>query len=376
MTQHSEYSPSRLARILACPGSVQACAGETSTSSKYADEGTLLHLAISRAIDGVPISQTMLKPVALSIEQVSAIDECYAYLSDLTQFKSSHIKSEVKTTLEAFDFPDVYGTCDVVVHQPDDKTLHIIDWKFGKGVPVYAEANDQLIAYAIGAIEAPSLLSQYDEIWIHIAQPRLNSFTRWQLTEDYIYSWLDRLGYAVLLSQAKEPPFCPGEKQCRWCDAKLFCKARRAAANELAAQVFKVHADLPAKVDMLELSELLAKVPQLESYLDDLQQFAINTITSGQDFPGFKMVEGRSTRHWKNERAAIDALAAHNIEDIFESKFVSPAKAEKLLTAADKKSEWFRDLIWKPEGAPTLVPAIDKREALKFSSPFEKFIEN
>ena len=46
--------------------------------------------------------------------------------------------------------PDGFGTSDCIIVCGEN--LHIIDFKYGKGVPVSAEDNPQMKLYALGAV--------------------------------------------------------------------------------------------------------------------------------------------------------------------------------------------------------------------------------
>ena len=51
-TKHAKYSPSQLARIIACPGSVAMSEGiEQLPTSPYAAEGTMLHGFMEQYLD-------------------------------------------------------------------------------------------------------------------------------------------------------------------------------------------------------------------------------------------------------------------------------------------------------------------------------------
>ena len=83
---------------------------------------------------------------------------------------------EDKVGLTHFDLPDVWGTKDYSIESK--RILHVVDWKFGKGIPVYAEQNDQGNAYALGTVKTPERLAEFDEIWVHIVQPRINNYSK------------------------------------------------------------------------------------------------------------------------------------------------------------------------------------------------------
>jgi hypothetical protein len=63
--------------------------------------------------------------------------------------------------------PDLYGTCDAIVYE-DFGTLHVIDFKYGAGIPVEVEGNEQVMYYALGALE----LGDFEKVVLHIVQPR------------------------------------------------------------------------------------------------------------------------------------------------------------------------------------------------------------
>ena len=60
--------------------------------------------------------------------------------------------------------------------------LYVIDFKYGKGVPVSAEGNPQLSLYALGAYEAYKILYPITEVQLAIVQPRLDSISEWGCT--------------------------------------------------------------------------------------------------------------------------------------------------------------------------------------------------
>ena len=76
--------------------------------------------------------------------------------------------------------PEAFGTADAVIL--DDGICHIVDLKYGKGVRVDAEENTQLMLYALGAYHAyDAIYGPITKFVLHIAQPRLNHFDRWEV---------------------------------------------------------------------------------------------------------------------------------------------------------------------------------------------------
>jgi hypothetical protein len=93
-------------------------------------------------------------------------------------------------------------------------------------------------------------------------------------------------------------------------------------------------------------------------------------IERGQNVPGYKLVEGKSNRQWRDEEDAKAALGEElKVTDIFTKKLISPAQAEKKL---GKGHQVVTQHSIKPEGKPALAPLSDKRPALEID-PTEGF---
>lgn len=379
VSTHSRVSPSRLQRIIDCPGSFQLSQSHEGEEqqSVYASEGTLLHLATEWHIHHKQfdrINPDCVNP-SLDKEQQDAVYDCLQYLETVLRTIGGKYTIHIEKRVKLHDYSEwLYecdGTCDVII--VTDTRILVIDWKFGKGIAVYAQDNDQLYAYAAGA------LSEYPRphIEVHIGQPRLENFDVHVLTDVQMHAWIQgRCIPGVQQAYQKNAPFNPGKKQCQWCPAKSRCRARHNHANKTAADIFGAHQQLPNEISLEEISELLDQAPLLEAHIKDLRAFVQRTIENGAQVPGYKVVRGRSIRAWHNVDEAWTYLAQRVEADLlFESKFVSPAKAEKLDRKL-KKDEDFQALINKPEGKLTLVKESDKRAPVNFMTAADKFKEH
>lgn len=390
---HAPMSPSRLQRIIDCPGSYSLVRDiedkEGSEGSIYAAEGSHLHSAVethllkyAESAFTTPLARDIVNP-SLDAEQQSACQECIDYLYQVIrplQGPSLQIKVEERVYLKEFHqvLYDCHGTCDVVITTDDE--LHVIDWKFGKGIPVYVKDNDQLLAYLAGAVRNfESLFAEHPggretAFHMHVVQPRLDNFDHLELSAEELDKWLSgRLIPGVSKAYEKHAPFIPGQKQCRWCAAKNQCRARYNMANQTAADIFKAVSGLPDEVTLEEIAEVLKNAKLVEDHIKDLRLFVQRKLEAGISVPGFKMVRGRSIRRWKDQKTAIKQITAlYDYSDCFISKFISPAQAEKLDKTL-KKEEWFTGLIEKPEGKPTLVSESDKRAPINYETAEQKF---
>ena len=274
------------------------------------------------------------------------------------------------------------GTADLLIGTPKD--IHVVDWKFGKGVPVYPDMNAQLMTYAVGAILALEYegftIEDKAEVTLHIVQPGLDSFASWVTSKHDLMDWL----YFVLepaLDEAlgDDPQFHPSKEACRFCPASMTCRSRRKDVQKKADEIFEVYEKLPDKVTVKELAEFLEKAPVIEAYIKELRLHVHGLIDRGKNVPGWKLVAGRKTRKWEDEKKALDWLLRYStkihVDNIYEKKFISPAKAEKLDRTL-KKEKGFTTLIVEKTGNPILVVEDDKRPPLKPNLEADKAFKN
>lgn len=367
MSEHAKYSPSQLHRVIECPGSVALTADEPEETTNYAEEGTMLHKAIEQLIKTNTLPE-------LTKEQARACEEAFDYydavLKEASLDQVVSIDLEARTNLAYLNLPECYGIADVIIRT--SSTLHVLDWKFGQGVEVHVKDNPQFMAYAVGACSSVQELLAYDKIVTHVVQPRINNMYAHEYAPQQLLLWVEETLRPAITSAENNGPCKAGLKQCQWCKAKYKCVARYDLAKKTAEQVFAMYAR--PSIDDDDLADLLAKAPFLEKYLSELKSHVFDRCLSGQGFPGYKVVCGRTSRAWKDENAAREWLIAQTdkpgapftFEDLYESKFVSPPKAEKLAKGL-KKDKDFAALIVTHPGKPTLVPSSDLRG--EYSAP-------
>ena len=195
---HSKRSGSKISRIIRCPGSIdfiqyliQKNLIPEEEQTQYTSEGTMLHNQIELRINEEPYSGE------LNAEQEAALDDCFEFLQDL---RAAHnltwLQTERKVHLDGFGIPDGSGTADIIAGN-GKRTLHILDWKFGQGVPVYAEKNEQLMDYLCGAAENLENLKSFEELWIHLAQPRLNYFGSYKCSVEELMGLINAIKNSI-----------------------------------------------------------------------------------------------------------------------------------------------------------------------------------
>ena len=249
--------------------------------------------------------------------------------------------------------PDGFGTADVVILS--ERTIHIYDLKFGRGIPVSAVDNSQLRLYALGAYakfkeDYPNI----KEVSYTIHQPRLDSISTDGTTIEKLLDWAN---YFVKPKAKKawagSGEFLPGE-WCQFCKAKAQCRARSDFNTELAKQEFKE----PPLLSEEELNDVLAKAQDLKTWANDVEEFALNRAIEENKIPkGYKL--GTTTTHRKilDNQLAAAVLVEHGLS---ESLLWEPPKLKSLATLEKigpkgKVAAWLGDLVIRPEGQPKLV---------------------
>jgi len=405
MSKHAKYSPSKLPRIIKCPGSIsltsqlidEGLISLEQKSSPAAEEGTMLHEVMEKALRKglIAISPELVLEYELSQEQVSACNMCLDYVqvckmnipndAQCAEFIEAQVSlSPYSIELRCSELDDVYGTADYVLYF--DYELIIIDWKFGKGVEVYPDSA-QLKAYALACA---SRYSNFSKITIVVGQPAFSDgegFKILETTKAELISWAkDILVPALINIGSSNPTFRPGLSTCRWCPVTSVphaCTKRLDMVQEVTSKAFSLYSEDKYQ-DNLELSkDLLAKAPAITKYFKDLKLYITSQIKHGKDIPGYKIVRGRSTRkfididtnglptkflHWAENTLGLDA------SEFFIAKPMSAPQAEKFITKQVLKSHpEFYDFIFKPEGALTLTTTEDKRDAVDFKTTSEAF---
>jgi hypothetical protein len=253
-----------------------------------------------------------------------------------------------------------------------DKYFEIVDLKYGKGVPVSAVNNSQMRLYALGMYEAFGYLYGADEVRMTIVQPRLDSVSTETISVDDLLTWGEEVKKKAKIAFAGRGEFCAGN-HCRFCKARNTCRAH--AEYELK----NVKEDLQtAELEDFEISDILLRAKNIKTWLDGLEAYALGKALDGYDWPGMKLVEGRS-----NRKITDDVIAANNLlnagfsaEEIYKPQTLRSITDLEKLCGKKMFGELMSEVIEKPPGKPTLVSADDKRQALEIANIKNDFDES
>ena len=264
--------------------------------------------------------------------------------------------------------PEGFGTGDALVVSRG--RIHIIDLKYGQGLLVDSEENPQMMLYALAALNQYEEQYQIKKVKLTIFQPRRDNVSTWETTVAKLKKWATK----DLVPKAQrafrgEGEYCPGE-WCIFCKAAVKCRARAEDKLRLAQSEFK----MPPLLTDAEIESVLAKLPDIKKWADEIQEYALAKALAGKEWTGFKLVEGRSVRKFTDERAVVKAANAAGYHDIYKQTLISLTEMEKLMGKAEF-SKVLGALVTKPQGKPTLVPDTDKRQAITVSNPKNEFSE-
>ena len=412
MTSHATLSASGAPGWMRCYGKLAMEKPFPNTSSAYADEGTAAHevaqMCLEQGQDASAFAGRVITVArgegAQRTERKFTVDEemvehVQKYV-DIVRGLGGELMVEQRVDFSRWiGVDDSFGTSDAVVIWPDQREIAIVDQKYGRGVAVSAEENEQAQLYACGTLDLLALAYDVEDDWtvrLMIVQPRIGNVSEWTLTVAQLKDFAARASVAARHAMHQyegkaEPKLTPGEKQCRFCRAKATCPALAAevrdvvAAGAATADDFSDLTHVEAAVTAADtdewLSGAMSKVDLVEQWCKAVRAETERRLLAGQEVPGFKLVQGkRGARAWVNPEQAEEALKAMRlkVEQMYDMKLISPTAAEKLHKAgAIGPRQWAKvqELYAQSEGSAHVAPASDKRPALSLSATADDFAD-
>ncbi len=267
---HAKIPPSTMSRVMACPGSNALERTVPKRESAFTDEGHAAHALAEKALKDATfdtrlyLGQTVTLPghgtqavTATVTEDLCAGVQPYvdAVKKRLDDFRADPAVKDVTLFVEqridvsaVMAQPGQFGYADtlILVERKDGTGLvSIEDLKYGKGVPVVADNNVQLMIYGAGAIDMFQHKTNITRVELVIHMSRLNYTSVWGIDTADLNTFRRQAQAAVaeaitqgqiLKTQGVEAmTFNKGIDQCRFCNAKGICPAFNAAAAQKAA---------------------------------------------------------------------------------------------------------------------------------------------
>lgn len=385
---HAKLSASGSKKWLNCPGSVKLEAEFPDTSSQYASEGTTAHTLGESKLN---LAMNIISRVGYhkQIANLPITKDMEEYTDSYRDFVLERFNTALRDTKDAvlaierrLDFsayvPNGFGTGDAVIISTGN--LEIIDLKYGQGVPVSAKNNSQLRLYALGALDYYDYLYDIKKVTVTIYQPRIENISSETISVDELYRWGDDVKTKAKLADNADNLECIAGKHCDegFCKARPVCRAYAEQKQKLAVYDFKP----PERLSVDEIAEIIDQADSLCKWAKLVKDYAlVQAVKNGTKFPGFKLVEGRSNRTYADEKKVAEVLvkSGYSEKDIYTKKIKGITDMTSLLGKKQFDS-LIGEFIVKPQGAPTLVTAEDKRPEInsvqQAQEDFKEIIKN
>lgn len=374
MGNHAILSASSSHRWLHCLPSARLELEFENTNGEAAKEGTAAHaLSEHKLKKALRIRSKRPTSEYDSDEMEECTDGYVDFIMEQVELARKSCTDPIVLIEQRLDFscyvPDGFGTGDCVIISDD--RLHIVDFKYGMGVLVDAEDNPQMKLYALGALEIYDSLYDIKEISMTIFQPRRENVSTWTVPVEELKTWAEEeLKPKATKAYQGEGEYMPGS-WCTFCRASTRCRARADENLKLAQMEFK----MPPLLTDSEIEEVLTILPDLTKWANEITAYATDAaVNHGKEWHGFKVVEGRSVRKYKDENAVAEKAVISGYKDIYRKSLIPMTEMQKLM-GKTKFEEILGNLIYKPSGKPTLVPNSDKRPAMNVADAKNEFNE-
>lgn len=357
-----------------------------SPSSRYADEGRKVAEAVEHVGKGLlPALPAGMEAAQAYLDRVAGL--MVGALDPVTMYEPDFLGA-----LLTADNPHRGGTPDAAaVDLTGAAGLHVVDLKWGEGVYVEAEGNEQGLTY-LDALDRWATLQRGPLGPLPDSTPA--SFVieqpRWRDEGDRSRVWAGTLGafrplfralsdaaarirYMVDGNTPTVPLAFQEGEHCRFCPVGMAgkCPARDKrmldALGELdaprpsAVPSVPVAPIPPELIPPPKLAAALPLFPRIRAWLDAAEARAL-ALALRSELPGYKAVQGKpGNRAWSRDALQVSAaLTAAGVADPWERELISPATVEKAL-GKKAAAAVLAPLVKRAPGKPTLAPASDPR---------------
>lgn len=426
---HAVLGPSGWHTWGACPGSVPLSEGVPRTSSKYADEGTAAHAVLELCLSEGKDAETLIgEDVIVNGEAWVVDNEMADAVNSAIDIVKTYVKPDRGDVLQVEQTVPLgfmtgeqgaEGTCDVAAITENGTHLVIMDFKYGKGVMVYAseklmvrdvdedapgaqQPNGQLAMYGLGWLEKHGFLYEdVTKVTLVVLQPRLEWVDDFVMPLEALRAFEEEVREAAgrvelnrqVAAEGNDLDLNPGDKQCKFCKAKALCPAlRNFTANALSTTVEPSQLaefedlSLPKKAAALQVSdattpdqlaEIMRAWPLIEEFGKAVRAEVERRLFAGEPVPGFYLGVGKAgNRQWSDADTALKELTKGGrlkMDEATTRKVISPTQAEKKLKERPKIWSKIAPLIVSPPGGPSVCRDGDKNKPYEVASPVESF---
>lgn len=403
MSEHALFSPSGAHRWMRCAASLNLEQLEPRTSSSYAEEGVAAHHFAAMILEGNDdVHMIGGKHFETGYTFTPSMHEhVMTYVNAVHDYAKGHLllveqRVDFSSFIQCPNPKDAFGTADAIVLTSDGTEIQTHDLKFGMGIAVYADNNEQLMLYALGAynlLKSVEDVNNVETIRLVIHQPRQERLSEWTCTLEELFEFAERAKLAAAATQVDYPEFVPGEKQCEFCKIKGKC---RALANHVLRTVGDTFDDLDNPESLLnidtiidngrdsvalmtseQLGALYFNLDLIHDWIKAIRGRIEGELLAGNEVPGLKLVEGKmGNRQWGNKAEVETLMKTMRIkaDEMYDKSLISPTTAEKVLKKTyPRKWSKIEEMIVQKKGQPSVAPESDKRPALIITANGDDF---
>lgn len=284
------------------------------------------------------------------------------YVSDVRQFMTEsatiYIEKRIGGDPTTRPHPDFYGTVDFAAYDTDETIVE--DFKYGEGIVVEPDENEQLMYYAYGILLARPTVRSDRVVRLRICQPRASHpegpIREWPTTAGEIIHWGENVLIPAMEAAEIDNDFDAGQ-WCRFCPAKLFCPLLSGIFGAAA----KADPDALPNFSSQRIGLEYQQRDAVKFYMQALEAEAYRRQMTGTEIPGLILTPKRSIRVFKSGAADIFK------EKLGEAAFTvpelrSPAEMEKVSPEAKKLvAEW----AYHPDNGLTVATDDGKKRSVK-----------
>lgn len=382
---HSILSPSKLAQIVACRGSLALTKGMTNPTNEHAASGTCTHWLGQQLLVHGDMPENYLGKwlefdgFRFKVDR-DRCDRVHVYADNVMREPHDFMDVEVHLdTSPVLGVPGQGGTADIVMGHFETETLIVDDLKDGANL-IYAPRNKQLATYGAAALHKYDLVRNWAFIKVRIQQPRMEHFDEYTYTREELNDFMAEIApaaqeaYRLYMSGTQQEIYdalTPGSPQCDYCLARGTCAKR----TDQVLELFPVAGEEPEPLTLAddEVASALSRTDEIESWCRDIRAEALRRALAGRKLPGWKVVQGRQgNRKWIDEDKARTVLGlALSDEQLYEPRNIcSPTVIEKILKkskALDYEAT-IAPMVSRADGSLSIVPESAARAAVTVSS--------
>lgn len=370
---HAVFGASGSKRWLECPGSIALSEGMPNIESAAAAEGTKGHACLEFIVNNRSNIKAAMKMASKTWNEEMiehAVTSTEYIITRLEEDDTSVLYVEEKIDASKFTRDGEFGTSDIGIAQYKLRRLIVADYKYGAGVPVDVEDNPQAIYYALGMLLKLGS-KNFDTVELIIIQPRAHhhsgkTIRTIVMSVKEVLAWGYKFKAGVKACLEEGAPLKSGD-HCQFCPAAIKCPELKIKATKDAMIVFDdgVVKKVPSVKELspAQLSKALTAIEKIETYIKAVKEHAFDQVKKGNKIPGWKLVEKRRTRRWKDDKKVLDvAMKVLGDKCLSERKLLSPAQLEKKFKKSKNVKAWVAKNTTDTTGGVTLAKSSDKRK--------------